>query len=150
MSLASLTLLAHLLTSGPLPTLDGRSLVADYLRGRVVLIDVWATWCAPCLAAMPDLKDLQATHGDSLAIVGVNLDHLSRRDLRQWLARRGITWTQVHDGRGPDGPVATRLGVTSLPRTLLYDHRGRLIAVDLRGPALDTAVAQLVRQRSER
>lgn len=146
MTLASLALLAHLLTAGPLPTLDGRALAADDLRGRVVLIDVWATWCAPCLAAMPELKAIHAAHGDALALVGVNVDHLPRRDLRQWLARRGITWTQVHDGRGPDGPVATRLGVTSLPRTLLYDRQGRLVAVDLRGQALAEAVARLVRQ----
>jgi thiol-disulfide isomerase/thioredoxin len=146
MTLASLALLTHLLTSGPLPTLDGRTLTAGDLRGRVVLIDVWATWCAPCLAAMPELKTMHDAHGDALALVGVNLDHLSRRDLRQWLARRGITWTQVHDGRGPDGPVATRLGVTSLPRTLLYDRHGRLVAVDLRGPALANAVARLVRE----
>lgn len=133
-----------LTNTGRISTLDGKVLSAHDLRGRVVLVDVWATWCAPCLAEMPTLKHLHSVYGDSLRIVGVNVDSLPRRDLRQWLARKDITWPQLFDGRGLRGPLSTRLKVSSLPRSFLYDAEGRLVATDLRGEALRRAVNVLV------
>lgn len=134
------SMLDALLGSRPAVTLDGQAITRDDLRGTVVLVDVWATWCAPCLAEIPTLRDLHATHGARLRIIGVNVDSLSRRELRQWLARRGVGWPQLHDGRGLHGPLAAGLGVEYLPRTFLYDRQGRLIGVDLRGQALRDAV----------
>lgn len=128
-------------------TLSGEVLSAQDLRGRVVLVDVWATWCAPCLAEMPTLKQLHEANGDALRIVGVNVDSLPRRDLRLWLARKGVTWPQLFDGRGLRGPLSTRLKVESLPRSFLYAADGRLVATDLRGKALTRAVAILVAKR---
>lgn len=130
--------------TGRITTLNGDVLSARDLRDRVVLVDVWATWCAPCLAEMPTLKQLHNRHGNSLRIVGVNVDSLPRRDLRQWLARKGITWPQLFDGRGLRGPLSTRLKVDSLPRSFLYDAEGRLVATDLRGETLARAVDTLV------
>jgi len=75
--------LERLTSTGRITTLNGETLSTGDLRGRVVLVDVWATWCAPCLAEMPTLKRLHETHGDALRIVGVNVDSLPRRDLRQ-------------------------------------------------------------------
>lgn len=130
--------------TGRITTLNGDVLAAGDLRDRVVLVDVWATWCAPCLAEMPTLKRLHETHGDALRIVGVNVDSLPRRDLRQWLSRKGIAWPQLFDGRGLRGPLSARLKVESLPRSFLYDSDGRLVATDLRGDALTRAVDTLV------
>jgi thiol-disulfide isomerase/thioredoxin len=137
------TPLDALLGAGQVTTLDGKTLTRDDLRGRIVLVDVWATWCAPCLAEMPTLKRLQADHGDALLIVGVNLDSVPRRDLRQWLARKDITWPQLFDGRGVNGPLANQLNVEFLPRSFLYDEEGHLVATDLRGNALVRAVRVL-------
>lgn len=133
-----------LTSTGRITTLNGTVLSTRDLHGRVVLVDVWATWCAPCLAEMPTLKRLHEIHGDALRIVGVNVDSLPRRDLRQWLARKDITWPQLFDGRGLRGPLSARLKVDSLPRSFLYDATGRLVATDLRGEALDRAVRALV------
>jgi thiol-disulfide isomerase/thioredoxin len=133
-----------LTSTGRITTLNGDVLSAGDLRNRVVLVDVWATWCAPCLGEMPTLKRLHEAHGDALRIVGVNVDSLPRRDLRQWLARKGITWPQLFDGRGLRGPLSARLKVESLPRSFLYDADGRLVATDLRGEALTRAVDTLV------
>lgn len=135
---------------GTFTALDGRALSREDLRGRVVLVDVWATWCAPCLAEMPTLKRLQAEHGDDLRIVGVNVDSLPRRDLRQWLARRDITWPQLFDGRGVRGPLAAQLGVEFLPRSFLFDADGQLIGTDLRGEALVRAVKNATTARTSR
>lgn len=131
-------------SSGRITALNGVVVRTADLRGRVVLIDVWATWCAPCLAEMPTLKRLHASHGDALRIVGVSVDSLPRRDLRQWLARKDIGWPQLYDGRGMNGPLATRLNVDALPRSFLYDASGRLVATDLRGDALARAIDTLL------
>lgn len=136
--------------TGRITTLKGDVLSARDLRDRVVLVDVWATWCAPCLAEMPTLKQLHNRHGDALRIVGVNVDSLPRRDLRQWLARKDITWPQLFDGRGLRGPLSTRLKVDSLPRSFLYDTKGRLVATDLRGETLARAVDTLVARSQAR
>jgi thiol-disulfide isomerase/thioredoxin len=162
-ALLALALTALLITPAPAPspldaltatgritTLNGDVLAAGDLEGRVVLVDVWATWCAPCLAEMPTLKRLHQHHGDALRIVGVNVDSLPRRDLRQWLARKNITWPQLFDGRGLRGPLSSRLKVDSLPRSFLYDANGRLVATDLRGEALSHAVNALVARSQAR
>ncbi len=143
------TPLDALLGAAGVTTLDGKTLTRDALRGRIVLVDVWATWCAPCLAEMPTLKQLQATHADDLLIVGVNVDSLPRRDLRQWLSRKEITWPQLFDGRGVNGPLASQLNVEFLPRSFLYDEDGRLVATDLRGETLVRAVSVLVSRHAE-
>lgn len=143
------TPLNALLGTTGVTTLDGKTLTRDDMRDRIVLVDVWATWCAPCLAEMPTLKRLQATHPDDLLIVGVNVDSLPRRDLRQWLARKAITWPQLFDGRGVRGPLATDLNVEFLPRSFLYDEEGRLVATDLRGEALVNAVSALAARRHQ-
>lgn len=139
-----------LTSTGRIATLNGNVLSARDLAGRVVLVDVWATWCAPCLAEMPTLKQLRDTHGSAVQIVGVNVDSLPRRDLRQWLARKDITWPQLFDGRGLRGPLSARLNVESLPRSFLYDSTGRLVATDLRGEALTRAVETLVARSRQR
>jgi thiol-disulfide isomerase/thioredoxin len=137
-------------STGRITALDGEVVDAADLRGRVVLVDVWATWCAPCLAEMPTLKRLHTSHGDALRIVGVSVDSLPRRDLRQWLARKDISWPQLYDGRGLNGPLAERLKVDALPRSFLYDTNGQLVATDLRGEALTRAVNTLVARRAAR
>lgn len=128
----------------PLRDVNGTAINLEDLRGRVVLLDAWATWCAPCLAELPLLKRLARTHGDRFTIVGVSVDRMPRRDFISWLRRKDVTWRQHFDGRGYDSPVARRLGINAVPDTWLYDARGRLVARGLRGPTLESAVALLV------
>lgn len=136
--------LTALLGATPARALDGRLVSASALSGRIVLVDVWATWCAPCLADLPLLKALHSSYPDDVTIVGINADSVPARDLRLWLSRRQITWPQLFDGRGVDGPVLDRLAVTSLPRTFLFNRDGTLVSVDLRGDALGSAITSLV------
>jgi thiol-disulfide isomerase/thioredoxin len=127
--------------------LAGRPVEAASLRGRVVVVDVWATWCAPCLADLPTLRELHHAFPDEVRVVGVSLDRMSRRDLRSWLRRHDVRWPQHHDGRGYGSPIVEQLNVTSLPASLLLDRDGRLVARNLRGSALLSAVRSLVPDR---
>lgn len=129
--------------------LQGERWHAETLLGRVVLLDFWATWCAPCLAELPNLRRLHEDFGDGdFVLLGVNLDRTSRAALRSFLLRHDMPWPQLHDGRGLGGPVPRRFGVDVVPRTVVVDRRGRMVAVDLRGEALYTLVRDLQRDSS--
>lgn len=129
--------------------LQGRRWTAADLRDRIVLIDFWATWCAPCLAQIPELKRLRDRHGRRFEVLAISLDARSRRDLIAWLNRQGITWPQVHDGRAFSSPVARGFRVTAVPASVLVVD-GRIAALNLRGDALQKTVERLVLQTARR
>jgi thiol-disulfide isomerase/thioredoxin len=120
--------------------LHGKRWTANELKGRVVLIDFWATWCAPCLVQIPEFKRLRARYGDRFEVLAISLDGRSRRDLVAWLNRQDITWPQVHDGRAFSSPAARPFGVAALPASLLVVN-GKIVGTNLRGEPLEHAVA---------
>ncbi len=124
--------------------LDGRTWTAADFEGRVVLLDFWATWCAPCLADFPHLERARAAYGErGLVILSVSLDRSSRSDLRSFARRQNIAWPVLHDGLGAAGAVARRFHVEYPPRSLLFDREGRLVALDARASTLDAALRVL-------
>lgn len=130
--------------------LDDRRWTARTLRGRIVLLDFWASWCAPCLVELPALKRLQAGHaGEPFTLLGVNLDVMDRRTLAGWLRRQAVSWPQFHDRRGYEGDLARAFEVEALPRTVLLDGEGRVIALNLRGDALARAVSDALASQSD-
>lgn len=125
--------------------IDGQQWTVDDMRGRVVLIDFWATWCAPCLAELPRLKALRARHSrEDFEILGVSLDVTSRQSFVSWLNRQRIDWPQVHERAGYADDVPRLFGVDRLPRTILVGREGNIAAVDLRGERLAARVDALV------
>ena len=129
--------------------IEGNTWTAEQLEGQVVLLDFWATWCTPCLAELPNLRQLQAEYGgEGLLIVGIALDAIDRRGLRSFLLRHDIDWPQVHRSDGVASELAQRFGVEAVPVTLLIDRQGRIIARDLRGEALAKVVDTLVPKSS--
>ncbi len=116
------------LTGQMVPTLrlkspDGNLLSLDSFRGKPVLLDVWATWCAPCVKGLPQLAQLyQETKKKGLTLITVDTDE-EAKTATALLARGGYQWPNFHD----DGGVSDALGVNGIPRTLLIDPTGKVV-----------------------
>lgn len=115
----------------PSHALDGHPVVRPGQDAVLTVIYVWATWCGPCLHTLPKLTALDRALGDrGLRVIGLNVDMTARSRLVPWLVRHGVTWPQWHDGRGRNGPLARRLGVVGVPKLVVFDAAGRLVASD--------------------
>ena len=121
-------------------TVDGRPFKLSNLRGKIVLLDFWATWCAPCTAALPTLKQAQEQYGGAgLVIVGVTIDRTAEV-ARKFVTDKQVGWTQVWAEKGTRGPLAERYGVTTVPATFLIAPDGNVLAKNPETDALLTAV----------
>jgi thiol-disulfide isomerase/thioredoxin len=108
-----------------LKTMDGGSVDFGELRGEVVLLDFWATWCKPCREATPHLERLAGRmEGRPFAIVGISADN-DRQALEAYLEKEGVPWPQVWDG---GGQAVRAFGVSSFPTYLVIDHEGRPVS----------------------
>lgn len=107
-----------------LKTLDGKTLSRDNLKGKVVLLDFWATWCAPCRMALPELKDLREKNaGQPLVIVSVSVDE-SSKIVEEFARSNGMSWPQAWDGdmRVTGGVFR----VSNFPSYVVLDSEGRI------------------------
>lgn len=122
----------------------GRRWTAADLRGRVVVLDFWATWCPPCWNELPWLRRIHEKDPGRVQVLGVSLDVTDRRTLVAWFNRQRVEWPQVWETQGYESALAERFGVGSLPTTLVIDRHGRVVAVNLRGEKLVMAVDALL------
>lgn len=99
---------------------------ADY-RGKVLLLNVWATWCVPCVHEMPTFQKLYEAYADSgLAVVAVSIDQPGSEDvIREFRAEHGLTFDILHD---PSNAIMDLLPQFAVPQTLVIDRRGRVRA----------------------
>lgn len=115
-------------------------------QGRVVLIDFWATWCAPCRAEIPNIKNVYSKYKDQgFEIVSISLDSDASK-FRQYVNSNGMKWVHVMDGGGWQTRLAQKYGIRSIPAMFLLDHEGVCISDSARGATLESAVAAAVKK----
>jgi thiol-disulfide isomerase/thioredoxin len=128
-----------------LPSLAGGEVEIASYRGRLVLLNFWATWCAPCVAEMPSLERLHRTlSAEGLAVVTVAADE-DEADVRRFVASYGLTLPVLRDPGGRDAAAAYR--TTGYPETFLLDRQGALLEHTV-GPLEWDAPEQLARLRA--
>ncbi len=128
------------------PTLDGGTIELGALRGKVVLIDFWATWCGMCRMEMPRLVETYArlSAGGRFEVVGVSVD----KDVDlvpRFVASRGLLWKQTALGPASENAIARLYNVNSTPATVLVDASGRIAALNLTGEELVRKIDELLR-----
>lgn len=127
-----------------LTTPDGKKLALKDLRGHIVLIDFWASWCGPCMDEMPNVKALyEKYHDRGLEIVGVSMDN-NKAKWEGAIERTGLVWHHVSSLKGMNRcPVAKLYQVVAIPKLYIVGKDGKIIAKDLRGEDLREKIDEL-------
>ncbi len=155
------------LTSKPLEmaftAVDGRPVDLKALRGKVVLIDFWATWCGPCIAELPNIKQVYAAYHDKgFEIVGIALENarLTPKDSSEQAAAKHVTakkvltdfttkenmpWPQYYDGKWWKNEISTQYDISGIPAMFLLDQTGMIVSTNARGEALEREVKRLLK-----
>jgi thiol-disulfide isomerase/thioredoxin len=124
--------------------LAGKPLSPANYKGKVLLIDFWATWCGPCVGELPNVKKVyDKYHPKGFEIIGISLDK-EKQKLTDFLKSKEIPWAQYFDGKGWANKLAAKYGVQSIPATYLLDGSGKIIGRDLRGEELEQAVSKAI------
>jgi thiol-disulfide isomerase/thioredoxin len=124
--------------------MTGKDLTLDQYKGKVVLLDFWATWCAPCVAEMPNVAAAYKKYkAKGFDVVGISLDEAQdRAAVNAFMKKYGMAWRQVYEGKGWESEIAAKYQVQAIPFGLLIGKDGKIAAVNVRGEELEPAIAK--------
>jgi len=130
-----------------LPTPEGNMLSLSQFRGKVVVVDCWASWCGPCRAESPNMVALYNANKDkNFTILGVSLDKPTEKE--KWIkaiADDKLVWNQVSDLKFWNSMICDLYVISAIPETILIDKDGKIVARGLRGDELKAKVAELLK-----
>ncbi|MEJ7736730.1 MAG: TlpA disulfide reductase family protein [Chitinophagaceae bacterium] len=129
-----------------LPNLRGKIVKLSEMTGQVVLVDFWASWCGPCRKANPNLLSLYNKYKrNGFEIFGVSLDE-DEAAYKKAIVADKMSWIQVQESGGWEGPVASLWKVEEIPASYLLDRSGKIVAVNPEKTDLETKIIELLKK----
>lgn len=131
--------------------IEGKPFTLSSLKGKVVMIDFWATWCPPCIRSIPEAKSIWNTYKKKdFVLLGISLD----KDLdtwKQYVKEQQMSWTQVADGNFWDNKAAMLYGIGSIPSVWILDQEGNVALKDVNplseGEAIRAKITELLTKK---
>jgi thiol-disulfide isomerase/thioredoxin len=132
-------------------TVQGQTISIERLKGTVVIIDFWATWCPPCVAEMPHLKELYAKyHDQGVEFIGISLDRPETEGgldrLKKFVKDNAIAWPQYYQGDGGRSGFSKSWGIQAIPAVFVVDADGKLCSDSARGK-LEEIIPELLKKK---
>jgi thiol-disulfide isomerase/thioredoxin len=132
--------------------ISGSTISMNSLKGKVVVLDFWATWCGPCVAEMPQMKKIyEKFHDKGVEFLGISLDQSKDQGgldaLKKFVKEKEIPWPQYYQGKGWQSEFSGSWGINSIPSMFVVDQDGKLFSVAARGK-LEQLIPDLLKKNS--